>query len=77
MKTVLGNDEKLISDIKNHFDNIKNNASVIENRLCDDCDLEEILQNNKNNLENALAHKVNYILIENDYLNEINKFLEV
>ncbi len=63
--------------INNHFDDIKANANAIENRLCDDCSLEEILTNNNKNLTKALEHGVNYVLIENDYLEEIKNFLEV
>lgn len=62
--------------IKNHFEDIKNNASIIENRLCDDCDFEEILNDNKMNLEKALAHGVNYLLIKENYLDEIKNALE-
>lgn len=57
--------------IRNHFDDIKKYASVIENRLEDeDCTLESVLKDNKQNLELAKKHKVNYILIDNQY--EIN-----
>ena len=63
--------------IKNHLSDIENNSCVIENRLFDTCDFEEILADNKNNLELARSFKVNYVLIENDYLEEIKNFLEV
>ena len=63
--------------INNHFDDIKANANAIENRLCSDCDLEEVISANKKNLELARSFKVNYVLIDNDYLEEIKNFLEV
>lgn len=56
--------------IKNHFEDIKNYANVIENRLCDDCTLENVLADNANVLENAKKHDVDYILIDDKY--EIN-----
>jgi len=54
--------------IKNHFTDIKSYASVIENRLCDeDCTIESVLNDNKQNLELAQKHNVNYILIDDKY----------
>ncbi len=53
--------------IKNHFSEIKKYASVIESRLDDDCTLEGILSENKQNLELAKEHNVNYILIDDEY----------
>ena len=53
--------------IKNHFEDIKNYANVIENRLCDDCTLENVLADNANVLENAKKHDVDYILIDDKY----------
>lgn len=57
--------------IKNNFEDIKKYASVIENRLDDSyCTLESTLEDNKNFLNMAQKHKVNYILVEDKY--EIN-----
>ena len=56
--------------IKNHFDDIKTYANVIENRLEDDCTMEQLLQDNARMLSLAKAHKVNYVLIDDAY--EIN-----
>lgn len=56
--------------IKNNFENIKKYASVIENRLFDDCTLEDVLKDNAEILALAKKHKVNYLLIDNKY--EIN-----
>lgn len=53
--------------IKDHFSEIKKYASVIERRLDDDCTLEGILSENKQNLELAKEHNVNYILIDDKY----------
>ena len=60
-----------INYIKNNFEDIKKYASVIENRLDDSyCTLESTLEDNKNFLNMAQKHKVNYILVEDKY--EIN-----
>lgn len=54
--------------IKNNFEDIKKYASVIENRLDDSyCTLESTLEDNKNFLNMAQKHKLNYILIEDNY----------
>lgn len=53
--------------IKNHFDDIKKHANAIENRLYDDCTLEEVLKDNATYLEQAKKHNLNCILIEEKY----------
>ena len=54
--------------IKNYFSDIKKYASVIENRLDDtDCTLESVLEDNARVLALAQKHKVNYLLIDDDY----------
>ena len=53
--------------IRNHFDDIKKYWSVIENRLDDDCTIDDILEDNKQILEQVKAHNVNYILIDDKY----------
>lgn len=54
--------------IRNHFDNVKNYANVIENRLDDSwCTIESTLEDNAAVLKEAKAHGVNYILIEDEY----------
>ena len=53
--------------IKNHFEDIKKYASVIEKRLDDDCTLESVLEDNASILKLAKEHKVNYILIDEKY----------
>ena len=57
--------------IKNHFEDIKKYANVIENRLDDEwCTLDSVLADNAEFLKLANQHKVNYILIDDKY--EIN-----
>lgn len=57
--------------IRNHFSDIKEYASVIENRLDDSCcTMESVLEDNRRMLESARKHNVDYILIEDEY--EIN-----
>ena len=54
--------------IRNHFADIKGYASVIENRLNDaDCTLESVLADNRQVLELAIAHNVNYTVIDDEY----------
>jgi len=58
--------------IKNHFDAIKEYASIIEKRLDDsDCTLESVLSDNAKNLDLAQKHKVNYVLIDDKYVIDI------
>ncbi len=53
--------------IQNRFDDIKRYASVIENRLEDDCTLEQTLADNARTLALAKRYGVPYILIDEDY----------
>ena len=54
--------------IKTQFDDIKKYACVIEERLDDtDCTMESVLKDNTEVLRQAIAHKVNYVLIEDVY----------
>lgn len=54
--------------IRTHFADIKEYANVIENRLDDEsCTLESVIEDNRQVLEQAIEHKVNYILIDDDY----------
>lgn len=54
--------------IRNHFSEIKKFANIIEKRLEDDsCTLENVLEDNKHVLKQAIEHKVNYILIDDKY----------
>ena len=57
--------------IRNHFEDIKKYANVIENRLDDEsCTLDSVLADNKEMLSLAQKYNVNYILIQDKY--EIN-----
>ena len=54
--------------IKTHFDDIKKYASIIENRMDDEyCTMENVLRDNAVVLEACQKHKVNYILIDDEY----------
>ena len=59
--------------IRNHFNDIKKYANIIENRLDDEwCTLESVLTDNAQVLKLAQKHKVNYILIDDEYKVDIN-----
>lgn len=53
--------------IKNHFADIKEYANVIENRLCDGCTMETVLEDNARFLELAQKYNANYVLIKDKY----------
>jgi adenylate kinase family enzyme len=53
--------------IKNHFEDIRDYANVVEKRLEDDCTVEGVLADNKQMLELAKKHGVNYVLIDDKY----------
>lgn len=53
--------------IKKHFDDIKKYANVIENRIDDNLNIEDVLCENAQILKMAKKHNVNYILIEDKY----------
>ncbi len=57
--------------IKKHFADIKRYANIIEHRLDDTCcTIESVLNDNAEVLRLAQLHHVNYILIDDEYLNE-------
>lgn len=58
--------------IRNHFDDIKKFASVIENRLDDDCTIDYLLQDNARVLSLCKKHNVNYVLIDDEYKIDID-----
>ena len=62
--------------IKNNFDNIRKYSNIIENRLCDDCDIKDVLQDNSNYMSLCQKYSVNFCLIDSDYTEVINKILE-
>ena len=54
--------------IKNHFDDIKKYANVVENRLDDsDCTMDSVLADNAEILRLAQMHNANYILVDDKY----------
>ena len=54
--------------IKNHFDNIKKYANVIENRLDDtDFTMQSAINDNNQALTSAQKNSVNYVLIDDKY----------
>ena len=59
--------------IRNHYADKKSYASIIESRLDDDdCTLESVIEDNRQVLELAIAHEVNYILIDDEYKIDID-----
>ncbi|MBQ1994875.1 MAG: hypothetical protein II237_01635 [Clostridia bacterium] len=54
--------------MKNHFEDIRKYADIIEKRLDDSyCTMESLLRDNAEFLTLAQKHKVNYILINDKY----------
>lgn len=59
--------------IKTHFGDIKKYANVVEKRLSDEwCTMEKVLEENARFLKLARKHRVNYILIDNEYQIDID-----
>ena len=62
--------------IKNNFSDIQKYGNVIEERLFDsDCTIDTLIADNKEVLNRAKKHNLNYILINENYEAEINKLL--
>ena len=59
--------------IRAHFDDIKRYANVIERRLADDCQVEDVLRDNARVYEQAKKHNVNYVLIDDVYAVDISR----
>lgn len=54
--------------IKNHFDDIKEYANIVEQRLDDeDCTMESVLWDNAKMLEQCQKYKLDYLLIDEEY----------
>lgn len=53
--------------IRNHFEDIKKYACVIEKRLCDDCEIEDLISDNLKILNSCKLNNQNYILIDEAY----------
>ena len=58
--------------IRTHFEDIKNYANVVENRMEDDCTIDSVIEDNHKMLEMCQKYNVNYILIENEYKVELS-----
>lgn len=58
--------------IRSNFDDIIKYANIIEKRIDDDITIENMIRENKRNLELVKKHKVNYILIDEKYEININ-----
>lgn len=56
--------------IKKNFNDILEYANIIENRIDDQIDIEELIQDNKRLLDTAMKNNIKYILIDDRY--EIN-----
>lgn len=64
--------------LRNHFKNISRYANVIENRIDDEVNLENLIHCNKKFKEECLENGTSIIEIENEYnLNEIIRRIEV
>lgn len=54
--------------IKNHFDDIKKYASIVEDRMDDEgCTIETVCRDNAEVLKQCQNHKVSYLLIDEEY----------
>ncbi len=61
------------SYIRNHFNDIKKYANVIEERLeDDDCTMKNVLEDNARILELCQKYNVNYLFINNEYQIDIS-----
>lgn len=58
--------------IRNNFSDIKRFASVIENRLDDDCSIDGLLRDNALILNACKKYNVNYVLIDDEYKIDID-----
>ncbi len=58
--------------IRNHFDDIKKYANIIENRLDDDCTLAGVIEDNARILESAEMYNANYVFIDDEYKIDID-----
>lgn len=62
--------------IRNHFEDIKGYAGIVENRLDDEgCTLQSVLDDNREILKLARKHNVRYVLIDDRYEIDAELFL--
>lgn len=57
--------------INNHYEDIVKYSNVIENRLVNDLDKQELIENNNKRLKECIENKNKYILIDKEYNIEI------
>lgn len=53
--------------IRTHWEDIRRYANVVENRLCDDCTMEELIVDNLSVLAQARKHGVEVVLMDEAY----------
>ena len=58
--------------IRNHFDDIVKFENIIEKRLADECNMEELIADNAKNLRLAKEHNTNIIWIDQDYETDLS-----
>lgn len=63
--------------INNHYDDIIKHRNIIERRLGNDViNKEELLEDNKDNLEKSIEYENHYVLFERDYKIRLEDFYE-
>ena len=62
--------------IQNHFEDIRSYASVIEQRLEDDCSLEGVLADNARMLTGVREHNLHYVFIDEEYELDVDYILK-
>ncbi|MBQ7276925.1 MAG: adenylate kinase [Bacilli bacterium] len=60
--------------ILNHYQDIIRYENVIEKRINDDISIDCLIKDNEYNFKNVQKNKLDYILINDDYLKDINKY---
>lgn len=53
--------------ISEHFSDIKSYANIVEKRLYDDCEMENLIHENECNLRACINNKLNYVYIDDIY----------
>ena len=53
--------------ISEHFSDIKSYANIVEKRLYDDCEMENLIHENECNLRACKKYRLNYIYIDDAY----------
>ena len=53
--------------IREHFEDIRNYANIIERRLYDDITVDGLIEDNARMLSGAIAHNISYTLIDDTY----------